>query len=100
MQAANLGDGDHLSDPGWHYRAGVGAILVERQMRAGALVVFDVRGQDATQMALVEDYDVIQTLAADRTDHALDVSVLPGRAWCRDDFRDPRSGQINRRCDQ
>ena len=29
-------------------------------------------------MALVEDHDVIQTLAANRTDQALDVSVLPG----------------------
>jgi hypothetical protein len=29
-------------------------------------------------MALVEGHDVIQTLAANRTDHALDVYVLPG----------------------
>ncbi len=28
-------------------------------------------------MALVEDHYVIQTLATDRTDHALDVGVLP-----------------------
>ena len=47
-------------------------------MRAGALVIVDVPGQDAAQMALVEDHDVIQTLAANRTNHALDVSILPG----------------------
>ena len=46
-------------------------------MRAAALVVVDIRRQDATQMALAEDHDVIQTLAANRTDHALDVSVVP-----------------------
>ena len=40
-------------------------------------------------MTLVEDHDVIQALATDRTDHALDASVLPRRAWGRDDFRDP-----------
>src|ERR1700683_3048903 len=40
-------------------------------------------------MALVEDDDVIQTLAANRTDHALDVRVLPGGSRCRDDFLDP-----------
>ena len=51
-------------------RAGLGAILVEREMRAGALVVVDVRRQDAAQMALVEDHDVIQTFAANRADHA------------------------------
>ena len=78
MQAADSRDGDYLSDPAWHDRAGVGTILVERKMRAGALVVVDIRRQDATQMALVEDHDVLQTLAANRTDHALDVSVLPG----------------------
>lgn len=29
-------------------------------------------------MTLVEDHDVIQALAPDRTDHALDASVLQG----------------------
>lgn len=66
----------------------VRAILVERQMRAGALVIVDTRGQDAAQMALVEDHDGIQALATNRTDHALDVSVMPRRAWCRDDLSD------------
>ena len=78
MQATDQRYGDHLSDPARHDRAGDRTILVERKMRAGALVVVDVRGQDATQMALVEDHDVIQALATNRTDHALDVSVLPG----------------------
>jgi hypothetical protein len=32
-------------------------------MRAGALVVVNIRGQDVTQMALVEDQDVVETLA-------------------------------------
>ena len=45
-------------------------------MCAGALVIVDVPGQDAAQMALVEDHDVVQTLAADRADHAFDVTVL------------------------
>jgi hypothetical protein len=54
------------------------AILIERKMSTGALVIVDVRGEDAAQMALVEGHDVIQTLAANRTDHALDVYVLPG----------------------
>ena len=45
MQATDLRDGNHFSDPAWHDRAGVGTILVERKMRAGALEVVDVRGQ-------------------------------------------------------
>jgi len=34
-------------------------------------------------MPLIEDDDVVQTLAADRADDAFDVRVLPGRARCR-----------------
>ena len=60
-------------------------------MRAGALVVVDVRRQDAAQMALVEDHDVIQTFAANRADHALDIAVLPRGAWRRNDFSDAHS---------
>ena len=37
-------------------------------------------------MAFVKDDDVIQALLPDRADHALDVSVLPRGAWCRDDL--------------
>src|SRR5713101_6455162 len=58
-------------------------------MRPRSVVVFDVGQKDTTQMALVEDHDVVEAFATDRTDHALDVRVLPGRAWRRDDFRDP-----------
>ncbi len=77
MQAADLRERDRSSNFGRLNWAWVRAILVERKMRAGALVVVDVRGQYAAQMALVEDHDMIQALEANRTDHALDVSVLP-----------------------
>jgi len=46
-------------------------------MRARSVVVVDVRGEDAAQMALVEDHDVVETLATNRIDDALDVCVLP-----------------------
>jgi hypothetical protein len=78
MQAADLRDGDDSSDPGWLDRTRVRAILAEREMRPGLMVVINITGQNPAQMALVEDHDVIETLATDRTDHALDISVLPG----------------------
>ena len=46
-------------------------------MRAAAVVVVRIRGEDATQMALVADYDVVEALTAKRTDHSLDLCVLP-----------------------
>ena len=69
--------GDDSSGAAMLNRPRVGAMLGERKMRAGVLVVFDVRRHDAAQMTLVEDHEVIQTLAPYRSDHALDVSVLP-----------------------
>jgi hypothetical protein len=89
MQTADLPDGDDASDPAWLDRARVRAILVESKMRPRSVVVFDVGRKNTPQMALVEDHDVVETFATDRTDHALDASVLPGRAWRRDDFCDP-----------
>ena len=78
MQATDFWDSDDSSDAAMLNGAGVGAIFVERKMRAGALVIVDIRGQDAAQMALVEDHEVIRTLAPDRTDHVLDASVCQG----------------------
>jgi hypothetical protein len=49
-------------------------------MRPGAMVIVEVRCEDAAQMALVEDDQVVQTLAAYRTDDPLDISILPGSA--------------------
>jgi transposase len=61
------------------------SILAEREVRARPLVVRDVGPKDSTKMPLIEDDDVVQTLAADRADDAFDVGILPGRARCRAD---------------
>src|ERR1700682_5102273 len=50
------------------------------------VVIVHVRCKDVAQMALVEDDDLIQALATNRTDHALEVRVLPRGAWCREDL--------------
>jgi hypothetical protein len=89
MQATDLGDGDDLSDLAWHDWWRDGAILVGRRMRAGALVIVDIRRQDAAQMSLVEGYDVVQKLVANRVYDPLDIGVLSGRSWRHDDLRDP-----------
>jgi len=40
-------------------------ILVERQMRASAVIVREVAGQSAAQVPFAEDQNMIQTLAPD-----------------------------------
>ena len=39
-------------------------------------------------MPIVEDDDVIQELSAKATDHAFNISILPGRGRRRDDLVD------------
>jgi hypothetical protein len=51
------------------------SILAEREVRARPLVVRDVGPKDSTKMPLIEDDDVVQTLAADRADDAFDVGI-------------------------
>ena len=47
-------------------------------MRSGLVMVLKIPRQDAAQVMLVEDDDVIQAFAADRADEALDIGSLPG----------------------
>ena len=44
-------------------------------------------------MCLAQDDHVIEALAPDRTDEALDVRILPGRPGSDEHFGDPESGQ-------
>src|SRR5881397_1065900 len=69
----------------------VGRILVEREMRASEVIVGEVAGQDAAQVAFAENQNVIQTLAADRADEQLGEGVLPRAVRSREDFLDPHA---------
>jgi hypothetical protein len=66
----------------------LGCILVEREVCARLMVIGEVAGQDASQVSLAKDENVIQTFASDRTDQALRERVLPGAVRCRQDFID------------
>lgn len=52
-------------------------------MRAGLVVVGDVRLEDPPEVALVPWDDVIEALTPNRANHAFDVTVLPRGARCR-----------------
>ena len=64
-------------------------VLVEREMSSSAVIVREVRGQDASQMPLAEHDDMLQALASHRADEPLDEGVLPGAVRRREDFTDP-----------
>src|SRR5262245_38475187 len=89
VQTPNLGEGHDFAGRGKLYATGPRAVLAEREMRSGVVMVLKVARQHAAQMALVEDDDVIQTFPADRTDETLRIGVLPRRSRRGDDLRDP-----------
>jgi hypothetical protein len=59
-------------------------ILLQGEMRARAIVIFHVRQQQVTEVALAEHDNVVKAFPSDRTDQAFGVSVLPwGTRRCR-----------------
>src|SRR5438445_13671418 len=89
MQSADLGKLHHPSELWRLYRPRDRSILVERQMSARPLVVFEIQLQDTTQPRFIQDDDVVQALAANRPDHALDIGSLPRRSRSREDLANP-----------
>ena len=70
-------------------RPPVGRVLVEREMRSCAVIVREVRGQDATEVAFAQNEDMIEALAPDRTDEPFHERILPGALGGREHFADP-----------
>ena len=70
-------DGARTDHTGALYRARDWRILVQRPMRSDSVVVIGVRFQNATQMRLAQDNDMVQALAPDRSDQPFGKAVLP-----------------------
>lgn len=66
MQTTDPRDSDYLSPFGRVDRAGIRTVFSQGQMRPCSVVIVLVRREDAAQMALVEDDEVVETLAPDR----------------------------------
>src|SRR5262249_6240594 len=67
------------------------AVVLERLTRTRAVIVSPVATQEPAQMGFAENHEVIQALAADRTDHPLHEGVLPGRAGGGEDLAEPHA---------
>jgi hypothetical protein len=88
VQAANFWTLHDLAGQGVLDGPDVGCVLVEREVRASPMIVADVAGQDATQVSLPEDEDMIQALAPDRADAPLREGILPRAVRRGKDFLD------------
>jgi hypothetical protein len=59
MQTAHFREGNDIAGGGKLYGAGQWAVLVEREMRSGVMMILKIARQDAAQVMLVEDDNVI-----------------------------------------
>ncbi len=79
VEAANLGVcHDARAFCGCLDRTRRGRVLGQRQVCARPMVIDHVSRQDAPQVPLVEDDEMVQALAADGSDQSLGVRILPG----------------------
>ena len=91
MQATDFGNRDDRAQLGRFDWPAVGGILVEREVSARAMVVREVRNQDASQMPLAKDDDVIEAVAPDGADEPLRERILPRRLRRRENFADAQA---------
>jgi hypothetical protein len=88
MEATDFTDGDNLAQLRRLDRSPVRCIFGEGEVRSGAVVIAEVASQDVTQVALAEDDDVAETVAANRADQAFGKRILPRTLSGREDLLD------------
>ena len=76
---------------GWLDGARLGRVFPERQVRTRAVIVVEVAAQPTTKVTLIQDDHVVEELAADCADYALDERVLPWRTWRGQNLDDANS---------
>jgi hypothetical protein len=76
VQTANLWKCDDLPEFTLVHHSRLGRILFKPEMRPGAIVVLPVVRKDSAEVPLVQNENVIQALAPQRSDESLRVGVL------------------------
>ena len=66
-------------------------ILVERKVRACAIIICLVIGEQIANMPLSQRHDMIEALSPDRSDQPFNMTVLPRGAWRDRPFSDARA---------
>ena len=77
VESADLRQGNDGAAFGWLDGARLRRVLLERQVRARAVIVAEVAAQTTTEVSLVQDDHVVEEFAADYADYALGEGVLP-----------------------
>jgi hypothetical protein len=79
MEPADHREGDDFPSIDRLALARFGGVLIEREVGSGSVIVLDVLPQDAPQVLLSEDDDVVEALPPKGPDHALPIGKHGGR---------------------
>lgn len=60
-------------------------------MRSPAMIIIEVAGEKAFEMAFVQHDDMVQTVTPDAADQPFRERILPRTAWCGDDLFDTQT---------
>jgi hypothetical protein len=93
LQAAHHGLGNDAATLWGFHRTRLRSIMAQPPIRARLVVIPQVSGKKPSQMPLVPADDVIQQLAADGTNQAFPIRILPGRTRRRHHFLDVQVSQ-------
>ncbi len=77
VKTANVRESDDFSSLPSRDEGRLRALLVQREMDSRRMVGGEIRTEEGFQVAVVVDDEVIEALAADRADQALDVGIPP-----------------------
>jgi len=91
MQATDFGSRHDRAHLGALDGSHVGRVLLEREVSSGTVIVGEVAGQDAAQVPLAKNKDMVQALAADRADEPFREGILPRAVGGRQHFANPHA---------
>ena len=84
VEAADFGKRDHVPVGDRPYASRRRRIFRQREVGPRVVIRGKVSGERAPEMRLVEDDHVVETLAANGSDQALDIGILPRAQWARE----------------
>jgi hypothetical protein len=79
MQTADLRNLNNRSDLHRLNRPFNRGVFAQREVSPGTLVILEIGSENSPETGFIQHNDVIQTLAANRSDQSLDIRVLPRR---------------------
>jgi len=89
MQASDHGHLDDFALVGALRRSGLRCIFLQGKVSPAPVVVGEIVSQHATQVRFVQHHYVVEALAAEGSDEAFHVRILPRGPRRRLDFADP-----------